>query len=57
MSPSTAGNTGWPARKGRRRGCCNLAEGFESRIEGLRGKFGEIGDARLTVMAALTVVR
>jgi cell division protein ZapA len=33
----------------------NLAEGLESRIESLRGKFGEIGDARLTVMAALTV--
>ena len=33
----------------------NLAQGFESRIEALRGKFGEIGDARLTVMAALTV--
>jgi cell division protein ZapA len=32
-----------------------LAESFESRIESLRGKFGEIGDARLTVMAALTV--
>jgi cell division protein ZapA len=32
-----------------------LAEGLESRIEGLRGKFGEIGDARLTVMAALMV--
>jgi cell division protein ZapA len=32
-----------------------LAEGFESRIQDLRGKFGEIGDARLTVMAALTV--
>jgi cell division protein ZapA len=32
-----------------------LAEGFESRIAELRGKFGEIGDARLTVMAALTV--
>ncbi len=32
-----------------------LAEGFESRITELRGKFGEIGDARLTVMAALTV--
>ncbi len=31
-----------------------LAESFESRIETLRGKFGEIGDARLTVMAALT---
>ncbi|HEY3680184.1 MAG TPA: cell division protein ZapA [Bradyrhizobium sp.] len=33
----------------------DLAESFESRIQGLRGKFGEIGDARLTVMAALTV--
>ena len=32
-----------------------LAEGLESRIQNLRGKFGEIGDARLTVMAALTV--
>jgi len=32
-----------------------LAESFEQRIESLRGKFGEIGDARLTVMAALTV--
>jgi cell division protein ZapA len=31
-----------------------LAESFESRIGSLRGKFGEIGDARLTVMAALT---
>ena len=30
-----------------------LAESFESRIQALRGKFGEIGDARLTVMAAL----
>jgi cell division protein ZapA len=32
-----------------------LAENFEERIGSLRGKFGEIGDARLTVMAALTV--
>ena len=32
-----------------------LADNLEARIEGLRGKFGEIGDARLTVMAALTV--
>ena len=31
-----------------------LAEGLEARIASLRGKFGEIGDARLTVMAALT---
>ena len=32
-----------------------LAENLESRVTELRGKFGEIGDARLTVMAALTV--
>jgi cell division protein ZapA len=32
-----------------------LAETLEARITNLRGKFGEIGDARLTVMAALTV--
>jgi cell division protein ZapA len=32
-----------------------LAESFEARIGDLRGKFGEIGDGRLTVMAALTV--
>jgi cell division protein ZapA len=32
-----------------------LAESLESRIQDLRDKFGEIGDARLTVMAALTV--
>ena len=32
-----------------------LAENLETRVGELRGKFGEIGDARLTVMAALTV--
>jgi cell division protein ZapA len=32
-----------------------LAESLESRVANLRGKFGEIGDARLIVMAALTV--
>ena len=32
-----------------------LADSLESRVTELRGKFGEIGDARLTVMAALTV--
>ena len=32
-----------------------LADSFEARIQDLRGKFGEIGDGRLTVMAALTV--
>jgi cell division protein ZapA len=33
----------------------DLADGLEARIGRLRGKFGEIGDARLTVMAALQV--
>ena len=32
-----------------------LADSLETRVGELRGKFGEIGDARLTVMAALTV--
>jgi cell division protein ZapA len=32
-----------------------LAENLEARISGLRGKFGEIGDQRLTVMAALMI--
>ena len=32
-----------------------LADVLESRVNSLRGKFGEIGDQRLTVMAALTV--
>ncbi len=41
--------------KGQEVGLLKLAEGFESRIQNLRGKFGEIGDARLTVMASLTV--
>ena len=32
-----------------------LARRLDGRIETLRAKFGEIGDTRLTVMAALTV--
>jgi cell division protein ZapA len=32
-----------------------LAQGLDERIGALRGQFGEIGDARLTVMAALMV--
>ncbi|HZC58200.1 MAG TPA: cell division protein ZapA [Xanthobacteraceae bacterium] len=32
-----------------------LARDLDTRISGLRSKFGEIGDTRLTVMAALTV--
>jgi cell division protein ZapA len=33
----------------------DLARDIDERIEGLRKKFGEIGDTRLTVMAALTL--
>jgi len=33
----------------------NLARDLDVRMEGLRKKFGEIGDTRLTVMAALTI--
>jgi cell division protein ZapA len=32
-----------------------LARDLDMRISGLRSKFGEIGDTRLTVMAAITV--
>jgi len=32
-----------------------LAQAIEDRIGSLRGQFGEIGDARLMVMAAMTV--
>src|SRR4029079_6985318 len=32
-----------------------LATGLDERIVALRGQFGEIGDARLTVMAALMI--
>ncbi|WP_315835562.1 cell division protein ZapA [Bradyrhizobium prioriisuperbiae] len=41
--------------EGQERRLLQLADSMESRVEGLRGKFGEIGDARLTVMAALTI--
>jgi len=41
--------------EGQRARLLKLAENLETRIGSLRGKFGEIGDARLTVMAALTV--
>jgi len=39
--------------EGQERRLLQLAETMELRIGELRGKFGEIGDARLTVMAAL----
>jgi len=32
-----------------------LAEGLDQTIDRLRGEFGEIGDQRLTVMAAITI--
>jgi len=32
-----------------------LAQDLDQRIDKLRGNFGEIGDARLTIMAALTL--
>src|SRR6516162_10014296 len=32
-----------------------LAKGFSERIERLRAQFGEVGDMRLTIMAAITV--
>ena len=32
-----------------------LAKGLDDRIMEMRGKFGQIGDARLVVMAALTI--
>jgi cell division protein ZapA len=32
-----------------------LVRGFSERIEALRAQFGEVGDMRLTIMAAITV--
>ncbi len=32
-----------------------LAKEFDDRIAGLRSQFGEVGDTRLTIMAALTI--
>lgn len=32
-----------------------LAEGFDARINDIRARFGEVGDSRLTVMAALMI--
>ena len=32
-----------------------LAKEFDDRISGLRSQFGEVGDTRLTIMAALTI--
>ena len=41
--------------EGQERRLLQLADNMESRIHELRGKFGEIGDARLTVMSALMI--
>jgi cell division protein ZapA len=32
-----------------------LAKSFDDRINEMRGKFGQVGDDRLTIMAALTI--
>ncbi|MEW6454362.1 MAG: cell division protein ZapA [Pseudomonadota bacterium] len=32
-----------------------LAKGLDDRINEMRGKFGQVGDDRLTIMAALTI--
>ena len=51
-------NGGWPrmgCEDGQEDHVTRLAEEIDSRIEQLRGAHGEIGDQRLTVMAALTV--
>lgn len=32
-----------------------LAKGFDDRINEMRSKFGQVGDDRLTIMAALTI--
>ena len=32
-----------------------LAEGFDARINDIRARFGEVGDSRITVMAALMI--
>ena len=40
---------------GRKSICMQLAEDLDERIARLRSRFGEIGDTRLTVMAALTL--
>lgn len=39
--------------EGQERQLLDLADNLETRIQDLRGRFGEIGDARLIVMAAL----
>jgi cell division protein ZapA len=33
----------------------SLAQGFDDRINEMRSKFGQVGDDRLTIMAALTI--
>ena len=52
-----AASSASPARTGRKIICSALAKDLETRIIDLRRKFGEIGDTRLTVMAALMLGR
>ena len=52
---SPAASSASPARTGRRSICRRSRTNLDQRIIGLRAKFGEIGDTRLTVMAALMV--
>jgi cell division protein ZapA len=40
---------------GQERRVTMLAEDFDQRIAGMRSRFGEVGDARLTVMAAMMI--
>ena len=49
-----ASTTAWRATTARRSHLAGLAERLNAAIEQLRERFGEIGDQRLTVMAAIT---
>ena len=54
MSPSTVASSAWP-EDGEEARLSRLAEELDASIATLRTRFGEIGDTRLTVMAALTL--
>ena len=47
--------TGSPAREGEEEHLEGLAAAYDAKIEEMRGTFGEIGDMRLHVMAAITM--
>jgi len=42
--------------EGQQQHLLDLAADFNSRVEGMKGDFGEIGDTRLTVMAGIAVL-